>query len=229
MAAVTWGGLNAALASWRDGINALFPDRGRASDGGYADAAHGSNSQHQPDTDGTVDAFDEDVNLLGSGVETGTPAERALVDALNLDFEADPRSHLWISRRRIAQHNSSPAWREKYYGGSNAHDKHTHREAQQAREDDGRPWDFPHTLALLRAMNGEDDMNEASIVAALLAADEITNLYPDSDGGPKVTVRTALRASVAADVRATRIEGLLKTVDGKLDRMLKAIETGGNG
>lgn len=221
-----WGGLNPALTSWREGLNALLPGRGTGSDGGYADAQHGSTSQHQPDADGTVDAFDEDVNLLGSGVDTGTPAERALVDALNLDFEADDRAHLWISRRRIAQHDDS--WIERHYGLSNPHDKHTHRQAKQSRERDGRPWAFPHTRALLRALNG-DDMDEKSIVAAVLGADEITNLYDDAKTNPKVTVRTALRAALAADVRITRVELATKRIETKLDEILTAVRIGGNG
>jgi hypothetical protein len=226
-----WGGLNPALTAWRDGVNALFPDRGRASDGGYADAAHGSASQHQQDPDGSVDAFDEDVNLLGSGAETGTDAERALVDALNADFEADPRAHLWISRRRIAQHNTAPPWDEKYYGRENPHDKHTHREARQDREHDGRPWQFPHARALLRTLNGDDVDNDDidRIVERLLASDSITNLYEDSATNPKVTVRTALRAGVAADVRATRIERQLAEVSQKLDGLLTAVRLQGNG
>src|ERR1044072_6600427 len=99
---MSWGGLNNALTAWRDGINLRFPSRGRGADGGYAGAVHGSISQQQPDTDGTVDAFDGDVNLLGSAVETGTPLERRLVETLKLDFEADPRSQLWIHQREIA-------------------------------------------------------------------------------------------------------------------------------
>lgn len=224
---MTWGGLNPALTAWREGVTVLFPGRGTGSDGGYADPNHSSTSQHQPDPDGTVDAFDEDVNLLGSGVETGTSAERALVDALNLDFEADPRGYLWISRRRIAQSNTG--WSERYYGLDNPHDKHTHRQVKQSLERDGRPWAFPHTRALLRTLNGENDVDEKSIVAALLGADEITNLYPDAETNPKVTVKTALRAALAADVRATRIEAAVKALDVKLDKILTAVELGGNG
>lgn len=164
-----WGGLNPALTSWREGINARYPNRGRASDGGYADKLHGSRSQHQSDEDGSVDAFDMDVNLFGSSNETGTARERQGVDALKLDFEADGRGHLWIHQREIAQHDAGP-WTENYYGGDNPHDKHTHWESRQATERDGRPWSFRHTDALLRRFEEEDIMAVADDIAAKVVA-----------------------------------------------------------
>jgi hypothetical protein len=154
---MTWGGLNPALTAWRDGILARFPRRGRQSDGGYADKAHGSRSEHQPDPDGTVDAFDEDVNYLGSNVPTGNALERRIGEALRADFENDPhgRPQLWISRGEIANADIGD-WRVRDYELGNPHDHHTHRQSRQSREQDGRPWPMPRTDALLREM--EDDM-----------------------------------------------------------------------
>lgn len=164
---MSWGGLNRALTAWRNAVERRFPGRGRASDGARADAAHGSTSQHQEDSDGTVDAFDMDVNLLDSGEPSGTSAERRLIEAMKLDFERDPRSRgqLWIHQREIANRDIGN-WRKRAYGGQSPHDKHVHWESRQSREDDGSEWPMPHTDALLREMRG-DDVNQQELEAAV--------------------------------------------------------------
>ena len=166
----SWGGLNPALTAWREAVNALFPLRGRQSDGGYADQLHGSRSEHQPDPDGTVDAFDEDVNYLGSPVPTGSPLERRIREALHADFQGDPhgRAQLWISEGQIANADIGD-WKRRPYTLANRHDHHTHRQSRQSRERDGRPWPLPCTEALLREIRGEDDEMDAKERAALVA------------------------------------------------------------
>lgn len=152
---MSWGGLNPALTSWRNGINERFPNRGRASDGGYADKLHGPRSEHQPDSDGTVDAFDMDVNLLGSDKPSGTRQELALVEALKADFEDNlRRGQLWIHAEEIANADVDD-WRVRDYDGDNPHDQHCHWQSRQGRERDGRPWSFRRTDALLAQMRGD--------------------------------------------------------------------------
>jgi hypothetical protein len=154
---MVWGGLNPALTAWRTAVMRRFPDKDARSDGGRADAAHGSTSQHQEDSDGTVDAYDMDVNLLKGSPGSGTPEERRLIEAMKLDFEQDPhgRSKLWIHNREIASRVIGD-WRERPYTGASPHTEHVHWEARQEREDDGRTWPMPHTDALLREK--EEDM-----------------------------------------------------------------------
>jgi len=147
--AENWGGLNNALTAWRNAVNRLVGEiRDTESDGARADAAHGSNSQHQEDADGTVDAFDMDKNLLGSSDPDGDSREDQLHAALLKDFERDNRAHLWISNRVISQHDEG--WDNDEYNGENAHDRHTHFEARQDREDNGAVWNTPNAEALLR-------------------------------------------------------------------------------
>jgi hypothetical protein len=162
---VSWGGLNPALTSWRNGINQRFTARGTQSDGGFADAAHSSSSQHQPDADGTVDAFDCDVNFLGSSVVAGTTTERRIAEALKLDFEADPRAQLWIHQREIANRDVS-SWLERPYGGESPHTAHIHFQSRQALERDGRAWAYRHTDALVRELSFMADANVVSFNAA---------------------------------------------------------------
>jgi hypothetical protein len=155
---MSWGGLNPALTAWRNGVNLRFPRRGTASDGGYADSAHSSSSEHTPDADGTVDAFDMDVNLLSSGTQTGSAAERRIIEALKLDFQDDPRAQLWISYRKISNRDIGP-WRVRDYTGPSPHDHHVHWQSRQSLERDGRPWKLPRTDALI----GWLDMDEARL------------------------------------------------------------------
>lgn len=207
---MTWGGLNPALTAWRTGINARFPKRGLASDGARADQAHGSTSEHQEDPDGTVDAFDMDVNLLGSRNEAGTAEERALVDALKLDFEADGRGQLWIHQREIANRDIGN-WTERHYDGQNAHDKHTHWQSRQAGERNGATWSFKHTDALLRRMEGEDVEPKD-----LLDYDDVPNPYGDVATNPKITVRSALKAAAQADATTRDTAAAVKTLRAEL-------------
>ena len=155
---MSWGGLNPALTAWRDGINALLPGRDTTTDGGYADSAHGGTSQHQADQDGTVDAFDMDVNLLGSASPDGNADEQQVLAALKRDFMADPRAHLYISNRRIAQHDRDN-WAERDYTGASPHTEHCHWESHEQNEKNGRPWDMSRTIAVLNDLGkGPDDV-----------------------------------------------------------------------
>lgn len=207
---MSWGGLNPALAAWRIGLNELLPGRSTRSDGGRADSNHSSSSQHQPDADGTVDAFDEDRNYLASPDQDGNPDEDKIFAALNKDFMADPRAHLIIADRTI-RNSEIGDWRIRDYTGASPHTEHTHRQVHQSMERDARPWKFTHTKALLRQLQGGDDL---PTVEDLLNADEIVNdINPGTPGkpghNPKMTVRWALqyasRAALALDeTRAVR-------------------------
>lgn len=223
-----WGQLNIALTAWRNAYVALFAKygirRGTDSDGALADENHSSTSQHQQDSDGTVDANDMDVNVLGSSNPTGTAAERRVIEAMKLDFENDPhgRSQLWISYREIANRDIGN-WRERDYTGASAHDHHVHWESRQSREDDGRAWSMPRTEAALRRELGLGD--DLPVEQA-----EFNKLM---DGWAKTdTGRAALNAwddtfgSTNAGQRLAKIEELGPKVDGlkgQLDELLARV------
>lgn len=185
-----WGGLNNALAAWRVGLNSILPGRSTRSDGARADGAHASSSEHQPDADGTVDAFDEDRNYLASSDPDGNAIEDRIHAALNADFMADRRAHLIISDRKIRNSNIDD-WRVRDYGGASPHTEHTHRQVHQSLEDDGRPWKFTRTRALLEELN----MTPEQIAAAVWGA----KTTPAGGTGP-VTYETILRWRDAAEV-----------------------------
>lgn len=159
---MTWGGLNNALTAWRNAYNLRLPGRGTASDGARADALHGSKSQHQEDSDGTVDANDMDVNVRGSSNDTGTATELRIIEAMKLDFEQDPheRGQLWIHNGEIANKDRGD-WAERdYQGTSNPHKHHVHWESDQEHEDDGRTWPMPNTDRVLRELGVGNPQND---------------------------------------------------------------------
>lgn len=215
---MNWGGLNNALAAWRNGINQLFPDRSTRSDGGYANSSHSSTSEHQPDADGTVDAFDEDRNYLGSSDQDGNATEDRILAALNEDFMADHRAHLIISDRKI-RNDQIGNWRIRPYEGSSPHTEHTHRQVHQSLEDDGRPWKFPHTEALLRELQGGDD------VSFTTTEFELTDQTADALGkkrGTKMSGATLLQTLTIQVMRGVTAEAVRDAKEAALLAALTA-------
>jgi hypothetical protein len=213
-----WGGLNNALAAWRNGVNDLFPNRSTRSDGARADGNHASTSEHQPDADGTVDAFDEDRNFLGSTDQDGNAAEDRILFALNADFMADPRAHLIISDRKI-RNDQIGHWQIRNYGGSSPHTEHTHRQVHQSKEDDGRAWKFTHTRALLRQMEDTDMPTPKD----LLDFDDVPNPYGDSATNPNITVRTALKAAAQGEATSRDTAAAVKALRGEVATLKSAL------
>jgi murein L,D-transpeptidase YcbB/YkuD len=135
--------LNAALSQWRAEINKRFPRRDRQSDGTIGDAAHAaSSSQHNPDSDGSVDAYDMDVDLDGTNNDRG-PADH--IEALKQAFQKHPASQLWIHDGQIANRDIDN-WRRRKYAGSNKHNRHIHWQTRTSGEKSTRPWEVDRVL-----------------------------------------------------------------------------------
>lgn len=127
--------LNRALTTLRAEVDARWPGRDRASDGTIGDAAHAaSTSDHNPDPDGTVDAWDMDKD----GVDPW-----AVIEA----FERHEAARYWIYNRQIATRDNG--WRRERYFGDNPHDKHVHFNTR-----DG----FQHSTKPYGVFPPEDDM-----------------------------------------------------------------------
>jgi hypothetical protein len=233
-----WGGLNNALTSFRNGVMERLPGRDTRTDGARADKKHGSTSQHQEDPDGTVDAWDADVNWLRSNVPHGDANEDRLTEAIRADFMDDPRSRLWISDRKISNKNVQNG-KVRHYDGESPHTEHVHFEAIQHLEDDGRPWAMPRTDALLRELRGDDDVTPAEmnqiadlVVDKLLKADRIQGYKIDGTAIAPVPGKPAehtltVGSALAAARRAERmLPGQVDAVSRKLDRVIELLSGG---
>jgi hypothetical protein len=131
-----------ALKKLRTQVDARFPRRSKASDGGIGDAAHASRaSDHNPwvvdGPNGVVTAIDI-THDPANGCDAGALAA-ALVAS------RDPRLKYVIWNRRIANHaavGNSPAWAWRPYTGSNPHNHHVHISVrpEKARYDSVAPW-----------------------------------------------------------------------------------------
>lgn len=147
----TWY-LNPALTTMRAEVNAEYPNRDKASDGTIGDPAHqATDSDHNPDKDGTVDAWDMDVDLR-------VPNTAAEIARIKARFEAHPSSQYWIHNRRIASRDWG--WARRYYSGPNPHDKHVHFNTRDSHQRSTKPW----------GIYQEDDVTKDDIKAAVLAA-----------------------------------------------------------
>lgn len=110
-----------SLVALREGVNAKYPGRDKASDGAVGDTSHQARkSSHNPDyryPGGPVRAVDIDSN--GSpGV--ATPLVRDILKAAI----GDPRVWYVIWNRTIW--SRTYGWQARRYTGSNPHDKHVH-------------------------------------------------------------------------------------------------------
>ncbi len=124
--------LNRALTGFRAAVNARWPSRDRTSDGTIGDAAHAKRtSDHNPDADGSVDAWDMDVD----GVD---------VELCKRAFQQHPSSGYWIHNDQIA--SRSDGWRRRPYAYAgptrNRHTRHVHWNTRPAQEDSTAPWNL---------------------------------------------------------------------------------------
>lgn len=116
-------------------INAKFPYRDKASDGGIGDPAHAARiSDHNPDAEGIYHAYDFDHDPDSNGLDCYT-LKSALVSSY------DSRIKYIIFMRRIWYASSR---NEEYYDGVNAHDHHLHLSVKSGVVgDDPRLWSLP--------------------------------------------------------------------------------------
>jgi len=143
--------LNRSLTNFRAAVNTKYPRRDKQSDGWIGDEAHqATDSDHNPDSDGSVDAWDMDVDLRSGD-------DPAAIESLKAVFQRHPASRYWIHNRWIA--HRSTGWKRQPYRGSNPHDKHVHWNSDQANETNNSPWILGEHMAVTTTeMDGVADM-----------------------------------------------------------------------
>ncbi|MEU1602693.1 hypothetical protein [Micromonospora matsumotoense] len=220
---------NKALTNFRTAVNEKYPKRDKTSDGTIGDEAHqGTNSDHNPDPDGSVDAWDMDVDLRSTD-------DAAAIEELKKVFQAHESSQYWIHNRKIA--NRSDGWVRRDYTGKNPHDKHVHWNTRESHEDSNKPWNIKGVDDMFE----QEDRDKLNVVhrelTRLHGAFPIGQAYlrlavgkDDAEGAKPVThpslkslgeALTALKADVAA-IKAAPVGSVVIT-DEQLERVLRKV------
>lgn len=126
-----------SLETLRAQINALSPNRSKASDGTIGDAAHSARtSDHNPDGGGVVRALDL-THDVGHGIDSNRLAKALIASR-------DPRIKYVISFGQIVSGAAGPKpWVWRPHTGKNPHNHHVHLSVVAGKAgDDTTPWDL---------------------------------------------------------------------------------------
>ncbi|SNT64832.1 hypothetical protein SAMN05421812_11896 [Asanoa hainanensis] len=198
--------LNPALTRFRNEVNARWPRRDKTSDGTIGDAAHQeTNSDHNPDADGSVDAWDMDVD----GVD--------VPKVINAAIRHESIQYVIYNRRITSRSWGLGTWRP--YTGTSPHTEHVHFNTRTSHERSNKPW-----------FTEEDDMFEARDRDALTSANyRSLGLYQDLDkitfkissGATRVEANLAKAARVALEQKMSAVLTALAGVDEAVATQLR--------
>lgn len=138
--------LSKSLVALREAIDDSFPSRSRVSDGTLGDSKHqkrGSKSDHNPDAQGWVRAFDCTARL-----DDNPETMSYLVNQLREVAKRDGRLSYIIYQGKIC----SPIlnWKWRNYKGASPHNHHAHFSFKKSADMDTRSF---HIIPMLGANN----------------------------------------------------------------------------
>lgn len=173
-----------SLAKFRSQANALAPGRSKASDGWLGDSKHSMRkSDHNPEPDGTVDAFD-----LTHDPKNGVDIQK-ICDAIIAS--KDQRVSYLICNGKIISGKAGPQpWVKRPYTGPNKHTKHLHVSVLDNHQDDETPWKIE------AAFGRSPNVAAAPKPANKPVAKPVKNIY---DGGRYEEVRAVQERLDALD------------------------------
>jgi len=210
--------LNRALTNFRNEVNKKWPNRDKSSDGTIGDARHqASNSDHNPDPDGSVDAWDMD----NDGVD---------INACKRAFEKHPASKYWIYNDMISFRSEGWKPRSYAYAGPNRsrHTEHVHWNTREEYEDSNLPWFTEDEMELTDQVTLSDfpDVtykNKTMSVAGILAS---TNYYVLQTRNQQTEQYNELKNEISAVM--TKVDSLMTTPPGTVvisDEQLERVLT----
>lgn len=189
--------LNPALTRFRNEVDSRWPRRDLGSDGTIGDRAHQlTDSDHNPDRDGSVDAWDMDVD--------GLDVQKVIAAALKHES-----IEYVIYNRRITSRSMSGGlgvWHP--YNGDSPHEEHVHFNTRPSHENSAKPWftDQP-----------EDDMYDQDAENVAWATTNRALAALRNDEFCEYTVNGKKRREVNG------VHKKLKDLEGKLDAILKLL------
>lgn len=195
--------LNRALTNFRNEVNERWPNRDKKSDGTIGDAAHqASKSDHNPDPDGSVDAWDMDVD----GVDVWA--------CINAALQHESIQYVIYNRKITSRSWGLGIWHD--YTGPSPHTEHVHYSTRDGYENSTKPW-----------FKEEDDMNLDDPITVI---NDGTVQHTDSKGQLVTKLSVASIAAqnnyyaIRSDIRAGQAVAKAAAVEAKVDALTAKLD-----
>ena len=134
--------LSKAAIQFRNQVDDSYPDRDRRSDSGlYSDAKHmARKSDHNPDAEGWVRAYDCDRDLHQGGKPDVMPY---LVDQIRIACKSKTEKRISYIIFDGFIYSSILNWKARKYTGANKHNHHMHISFKKEADNDGSFFQIP--------------------------------------------------------------------------------------